>query len=62
MSIINHAVISTANNDCTMLTAEDLNKARDKVCNVYVASLDEIFWNIVNYVAISDPRLIPGGT
>ena len=45
-----------------MLTAEDLNKARDKVCNVYVASLDEVFWNIVNYVAISDPRLIPGGT
>ena len=32
VSIINHAVISTANDDRNRLTAEDLNKARDKVC------------------------------
>ena len=32
VSIINHAVISTANDDRNRLTTEDLNKARDKVC------------------------------
>ena len=45
VSIINHAVISTANDDRTRLTAEDLNKARDKVC-IYMQLLSIEFSGI----------------